>query len=78
MVREATITMATKLLRILESKIMRNENSKKSLRGSPLLSFRNFNAANSKIFVSSAVAVMMNVPIRIIMTSISMNPNAVS
>lgn len=78
MVNEATMTIATKLLRIVESKTMRNENNTNNLSGSPLLIFRNFIAANSKTFDSSAAAVMINVPIKIRRTSNSIKPNAVS
>jgi hypothetical protein len=70
--------MATKLLRIVDSKTISRENSMNSLIGCPLLIFRNFIAANSKIFDSSAAVVIMNVPTRIKMTSNSINPNAVS
>jgi len=70
--------MATRLLRMVESRIMRKENSMKSLSGLPLLIFRNLIAANSKILDSSAAAVMMNVPISMRRTSSSMNLNAVS
>jgi hypothetical protein len=78
MVREATITIATRLLRIVESKTIRNEKNTKSLSGSPLLIFKNLIAENSNIFDSSAAAVIIKVPIKIKRTSNSINPKAVS
>ena len=77
-VSEATITIATKLLRIVESKTIRNEKKTKSLSGSPLLIFKNLIAENSNIFDSSAAAVIIKVPIRIKRTSNSIKPKAVS
>ena len=61
---------------MVESKTIRDDNSMKSRRGSPLLIFRNLIAANSKMLASSAAEVIMNVPIRITITSNSMNPSA--
>jgi hypothetical protein len=70
--------MATRLLRIVESKIIRKENNIKSLSGLPPLIFRNFIAENSKMLASSAAALIMNVPISMRITSSSKKFNAVS
>jgi hypothetical protein len=77
-VNEATITIATKLLRTDESRIIRKEKRKKSLTGFPLLYFKNFIAENSKIFASSAAVVIIKVPINIKITSSSMKLSAIS
>jgi hypothetical protein len=62
----------------MESKTIKIENKTNNLIGSPLLIFRNFIAANSKILEASAAAVIMKVPIKIKRTSNSIKPRAVS